>query len=377
MATWNSWYNPLDNIANVAKGAASTLSGGMYGGVSSSSSPASSTYNATNNSAQDSYNQGFNVQPTSSVQNMGDQSLFSNGTTEGSPNPNSTSWIGGSGTGSGGGGSAPAAPSYDPNELRMLDQQRSDYERLLQSAESTLGSGLTSIKNSYDRSFGRYDTDRTNAEGNLTYQRGETERGKEKSLNTVGDNSRMLRNSLMRLLGQASGGGSAFNMADMATAREATKNRSGVLENYGSNIRGLDLADRDTKTEYDRMLEDLELEKKAREQSLRTGITTQQQTIQGQLAQLMADRARVMGGDQFAAADPYRQQYLSSQDKLDALPGQFATEFKYNPAEVKQPTLKDYSVSGAGIGGQAPGRQTQYSPYSNFLQKKEDEQRLA
>jgi len=272
---------------------------------------------------------------------------------------------------------SPSAPAYDQNELRNFDQQQSLFERLLQSTRGTLDSGLKSIDSSYNRSRSRSDQDKANALGDLGYQRGEVESGKTKAINQTGDNSRVLRNSLMRILGQASGGGSAFDMADMATAREATKNRSGVMENYASNMQGLDRTERDTMTKFQRLLEDLDLQKKEREEQLREGVTDREQSIVAEQGQLAADRAALIGGDQFAAADPYRQQYLQLQNTLDALPGQFATDFQYNPNQIKQPTLKDYMVNRSSINGSAPGPQTQYSPYANFLKSREDEQRLA
>ena len=293
------------------------------------------------------------------------------GTTQSQYDNAQTVDLGGTGT------NTPSAPAYDQNELRNFDQQQSLFERLLQSTRGTLDSGLKSIDSSYNRSRSRSDQDKANALGDLGYQRGEVESGKTKAINQTGDNSRVLRNSLMRILGQASGGGSAFDMADMATAREATKNRSGVMENYASNMQGLDRTERDTMTKFQRLLEDLDLQKKEREEQLREGVTDREQSIVAEQGQLAADRAALIGGDQFAAADPYRQQYLQLQNTLDALPGQFATDFQYNPNQIKQPTLKDYMVNRSSINGSAPGPQTQYSPYANFLKSREDEQRLA
>lgn len=268
-------------------------------------------------------------------------------------------------------------PAYDPNELRQFDEQKSLYERLMQSADSMLNSGINNLNDSYNRSRTRTEQDQSKALGDYNYKRQETEKGREQSLNQVGDNSRMLRNSLMRVLGLASGGGSAFDMANMATAREATKNRSNVLENYTGNIRGLDRAEDDAKTQFQRLLEDLTVQKQDREESLRSGVAQQKQSIQGELAQLMADRARLLGGDQFAAAQPYRNSYLDYQNQIDQLPQQYRTAVDYKQPTLQQPTLNDYNVNRASINGSAPGRQTQYSPYSNFLQRKEDEQRLA
>lgn len=277
-----------------------------------------------------------------------------------------------------GGGGGTSAPSYDPNELKMFDQQKSLFERLLQSADSTLGSGMDSLRDSYNQTRNRTNEDRSKALGDYQYNRNQTEQGREKSLNAVGDNSRTLRDSLMRTLGLASGGGSAFDLAGQAVAREATKNRAGVLENYAGNVRGLDRAEEDARDQFQRLLQDLQEQKRTREESLRTGVAQQKQTIQGQLGQLMADRARLVGGDQMSAAEPFRQSYLSLQDKIDRLPDQFRTKVDYNKASLQTPTLKDYMVDRSTIGGQAPGRQQQYSPYANFLQRdNEEEQRLA
>lgn len=277
------------------------------------------------------------------------------------------------GTGEG----AQAAPAYDANELRALDQQKSLYERLLESAKGTLAAGLNSLADSYNLNLNRTNQDRSRALQNYSDQRNEVETSREKALNNVGDNSRTARNSLMRVLGMASGGGSAFDMADSAVAREATKNRSNVLDSYTSNVTNLGKAEEDAKTQFQRILEDLGTQKKSREGELRSGVLTQQQTIEAQLAQLAADRARLLGGDQFAAAEPYRQNYLNYQNQIDQIPGQFRTAVDYNPASLQQPTLKDYLVDRASIGGQAQGQQTQYSPYANFLRKQQDEQRLA
>ena len=277
-----------------------------------------------------------------------------------------------------GGGGGSSTPSYDAQELRQLDQQKSLYERLLRSADSTLSSGLNSLSDSYNQQRNRANQDRLRELNILNRQRQESESGREQALNQVGDNSRVLRNSLMNMLGLASGGGSAFQLADRAVAREATKNRSNVLEDYSQNFTNLQQSEDDAKTAFDRLLDDLASQRNDREEALRSGVASQRQGLNATLAEIAADRARLMGGDQFSAASPYRQQYNSLQDTIDGLSDRFRTQVDYNKVDLKPTTLRDYVVNRAGIGGQAPGPQQQYSPYQNFLQRdQEEEERLA
>jgi len=368
MPSWNEWYNPLDNIANVAKGFGRTLTGGMYGG---SASDPTGGYNTANNTTQQSYNRALNIQPESTNGWTGATTNYAPGVSTNSPLNSSTS-------GDGGGGST--ATAYDANELRAIDQQKSLYQRLLESADSTLNSGLNSLNDSFNLNRNRANEDRTTALGRYNQQRQQTDEGRERSLNQVGDNSRVARNSLMRILGLASGGGSAFDMADQAVAREATKNRSGVLEDYKENVTNLGMAEDDAKTQFQRLLDDLTNQKREREQSLRSGVASQKLSLVDMLGQIDADRARLMGGDQFAAAQPWRNQFSSLQDTIDNLPNQFRTAVDYKKPNFQNVSLRDYVVNRSNIGAQAPGRQEQYSPYSNFLRpqgRDEGEQRLA
>lgn len=266
-----------------------------------------------------------------------------------------------------------ATPAYDPAQLAALQDQQSLYQRLLESADKTLGSGLDSINDSYNLSRNRSEQDRQRQLGDLSFKRQTTESGKTKALNTVGDNSRVLRNSLMRVLGLGAGGGSAFDMADQAVARDASKNRSGVMESYGQNFRALERGEEDTKSAFDRLMEDLGRQKSSKEESLRAGVAEQRQGINNYLAQIAADMARLRGGDQRAAADPYRNAYMGLQNTIDALPGQFRNAVDYRAPEAQKVSLSDYLVDRASINQNKTAGQAQYSPYQQFLQRDEEE----
>lgn len=263
--------------------------------------------------------------------------------------------------------------SYDPQELQSLDQQKSLYERLLQSIDSTEQNGLTSLQDSENAARNKANTQQSRALEDFGMKRQTSEAGKNTALNTVGDNSRMLRDSLMRKLGLGAGGGSAFQMGDQAVARDASKNRAGVLNSYGENDRSLAVSEKRTNEDYSSLLDEILADRRNKEQQLKAGVYGQRQNINESLGQISADRARLMGGSQLQAAAPYRNNYLQLQSQVDALPSQYRTAVDARALNVQTPTLRDYVVDRAAINQSKQSGQQQYSPYSAFLKKSQDE----
>lgn len=261
--------------------------------------------------------------------------------------------------------------SYDPNDIAMLDQQQSLYERLLQSIDAAERYGLEDLNTSETQSRNKANLQRERQLEDFGTKREDFTRGQDKALNQVGDNSRTLRASMMRRLGLASGGGSAFDVADTAVARDATKNRSKVQETYGENFRNLATAEKRGSEDFESLLAEIANERRSNEERFRSGILGQRQGIQQSLAELAADRARVMGGNQRAASQPYVDNYLSLQGQIDQLPAQFNTKVSARDLNPQQVSLRDYIVDRANIGG---GQQKQYSPYSQFLRPQDDEE---
>lgn len=270
------------------------------------------------------------------------------------------------------GGAYTGGSSYNPQDLQMLDQQKSLYERLLQSIDAAEQSGLQDLNTSETQSRNKANTQRSRQLEDFGVKREDFTRGQEQALNTVGDNSRTLRGSLMRRLGLASGGGSAFDVADNAVARDASKNRAGVQETYGQNFRNLGLAEKRGTEDFQSLLDEIAAERRGNEERFKAGILGQRQGIQQSLAQIMADRAGVVGGNQMAASQPYVNNYMSYQDQIDRLPAQYDTKVQARDLNVQTPTLKDYVVNRANIGGGQT--QQSYSPYSNFLRPQQDEE---
>jgi hypothetical protein len=163
--------------------------------------------------------------------------------------------------------------------------------------------------------------------------------------------------------------------ADNAVARDASKNRQGVLSDYGTNERNLAYSERNADEDYKSLLDEIQADRRGKEESFKAGVYGQRQGIQESLGQIEADRAGVLGGNRVDAAAPYRTNYLGLQTQIDQLPQQYQTDVKARSLKVQTPSLKDYVVDRAKIGGGTTRQQ--YSPYSQFLKPRYDEERVA
>lgn len=274
-------------------------------------------------------------------------------------------------------GSGSGTGSNTAQELEGLNSQQSLYERLLESINGAEQNGINSLNDSENSARNNANTQRSRAMEDFAVKRQSTERGRDSALTQVGDNSRMLRDSLMRRLGLGAGGGSAFQMGDQAVARDASKNREGVLNSYGENFMQLGTSEKRADEDYASLLEEIAADRRAKEQSLKGGILGQRQGIQESLGQIAGDRANLQGGNPISASAPYRNNYLSLQGQVDQLPQQYRTQVDARALNVQTPTLKDYVVDRAAINQQKQSGQQQYSPYSQFLNRNKDEDQLS
>jgi len=282
----------------------------------------------------------------------------------------------GSGTTRGGSGSA--APAYNQEDVRGLDAQKSLFERLLQSTQGTLNSGLQGLNDSTTQANNNAQSGFNRANRDFDIQREDSQNSKNQAINGVDTNARTMSDSLRRIIGMAGGSGASANLAGSnAVARQASQQRDGVMGSFGKNERNLDLAVGDTKTDFEKLLEEIKASRRTQEESLRAGVGAQEQGINQTLAEIAAERARVMGGDQLSAAQPYQDRYLGIQNQLDALPGQFRNEAS-RAVKATAPKLSDYLVDRQALNASKQnGGQEQYSPYKAFLDRnREEEQRI-
>jgi len=290
----------------------------------------------------------------------------------------SGNYYGGSGGARGG-----SAASYNPADIAYLDDQMARLQRQHGSADTALNNGLTQLQDSYGREVQGATTRQNQAMQDFTTKETDTIRAKDSALTRTNENARTLAEGLRRRLGLASGSGSsAFQFAAPgAVAKMATENRTGVLENFGTNFRDLNTARDRTKTQFEQMLEDLAAQKKTRESDFRSGILEKKSTIDGSLAEVARQKALALGGGYTqakAAMAPFVSQIDSRQAEIDGLFNKFRTPFVQKAVDTSMPTLRDYMVDRANIKAGQPGPQDPTAPYKNpFGIKKEEDQPVA
>jgi len=274
--------------------------------------------------------------------------------------------------GGGGGGSAV--------DLAAYDEQANLLRNLLGSTQTRLGQGLTQLGDDFNRETSNANEQRSRALEDYAVRREDTTRGKDQAIGQVDTNARTLANSLRQRIGMASGSGSsAYQItAPGAVARDASIERQGVQEDFGANFRDLATKEKRATSDFDSLLSDLQSQRQQKESGLREGVLGQEQSIYGQLADVARKKAAAAGGGYDAirsagAADTG--QYQQRQSQIDGLFNQFRTPYSVKPVQVEAPTLKDYTVDRAAIGG-GQGQTDTYSPYSNLLRKQLEEEKL-
>lgn len=283
----------------------------------------------------------------------------------------------------GGAGGASRAPAYNPQDIAYLDDQMGRLRSQHGSADIALNNGLTQLSDSYNKEVQGTNAKKAQAMQDYGIKREDTTRAKDSALTRTNENARTLAEGLRRRLGLASGSGSsAFQFAAPdAVSKIATENRTGVLENFGTNFRDLATSENRAKTQFEELLASLAEQKKTRESDFRSGILEKKSQIDGNLAEVARQRALALGGGYTqvkAAMAPYTGAIDSRQAEIDGLFNKFRTPFTQKAIDTSMPTLRDYMVDRANIGAGQPGPQDPTAPYKNpFGIKEEDEKQVA
>ena len=287
---------------------------------------------------------------------------------------NSNSAYGGSG--SGGGSSADRAAT-----LAYLGLQQSNLDRQMGRTGTTLEQGLTNLTNDYNNKYNTASQNKARAIEDLTMQRRDTESSKDKAIDKVNTNARVLADSLRRKIGMASGSGSsAYQItAPGAVARDASTERGDVLGTFAQNFRALDVADKRTNEDYDKLFSDLKTQREASERSLRQGVENTRNEISQKLAEIAAQRVAAQGGgltQQMAAARGYENDIAARERAIDALGNVSPIELRAIQAQA--PELAQYLVDRAAIqANQQAGTNDPTAPYGpNIKNRFEDDLEL-
>jgi hypothetical protein len=275
--------------------------------------------------------------------------------------------------------SGASTPAYDPNDLAFVDSQLGLLRGMYADADTSYNQGLTGIENAYNKEYSDTNFERGRAVSDLDMKTQDTERGKDQALGQVDTYARTLADSVRRPLGMASGSdSSAYKIAAPgAVARDASGKREGVLEDYGTNFRNLDITKKRAKEDYDKVLTSLGDQKQAKRLGLEQGIIDQRNQISQQEANLVGERQKLLGGT-------YQQSRMAQQPLIDQINTRKAslTDLfnKYTPTYQKQnvvvntPTLRDYMVDQTKVSG-GNTAQEQYAPDNLPLNKEDEEQK--
>lgn len=275
----------------------------------------------------------------------------------------------------GGDGSGSGASAAD---LAYLDDQEGLLRGLLSRTGAALTQGLTQLDDDYGRERGRTEQQRADATADYAVRREDTTRDKGSALDNIDTNARMLANMVRGIIGRASGSGSsAYQLAAPdAVARDASLDRSEVQDTFGRNFRDLDTGEKRMNSSFEDLLADLFSQRQDKERGLREGVLSQEQSILGNLADVARSKAAARGGgygDVRAATAPLQGEIASRQGAIDELFNKYRTPFTTKAVDTQAPTLSDYRVDRAAVGGAtSPGSQ-QYSPYSQFLRKNDED----
>lgn len=286
------------------------------------------------------------------------------------------------GGGTGGTGGTGGGTSYNPADIAYLNDQEARLRAQHGSTDTALNNGLTQLGDSYNKEVAGTNAKRDQAMHDFGIKRKDTTRAKESAITRTNENARTLAEGLRRRLGLASGSGSsAFQFAAPgAVSKIATENRTGVLENFGTNFRDLATSENRAKTQFEELLASLAEQKNTRESDFRSGILEKKSQIDGNLAEVARQRALALGGGYTqvkAAMAPYTGAIDSRQAEIDGLFNRFRTPFTQKAVDTSMPTLRDYMVDRANIKAGQPGPQDPTAPYKNPFGIEDEEQPVA
>lgn len=281
-------------------------------------------------------------------------------------------YFGGGSTGGGGGRTAAPAASQD---VSFLSDQEKQLRDLLNRTETGLQQGLARNEDEYNRNVGQSNADKERKLAGYQDQRVAQNKGKLDAYDTVNKNANTGYRSLAQIIGRASGtGSSAFrDLLPNVIGTDTSSRRRDVTETFGENLAGIDKAQSQFEIDFQSILDDLVRQKKENEENLRSGVETQRQGINAQLATNAGQLAQARGGGYAqvrAAQAPYQDAINNSRNTVEGFFNQFRTQFAPRQAVAATPELDDYTVDRANINAQQQSMADPNNPYAQLLRKR-------
>lgn len=285
--------------------------------------------------------------------------------------------------GSGGGGTT--TPAYDPVELGLLDDQLKWAKQGISRLGNQKNIGLENILNSFNESRNQLGEQRGVAERDYNTTKEQTGQDYTDTRSSIRSQAGNQFTSLQRLLGSMGAGRSsaAQIMAPFAVGREAAMRFGDVEQDFGRNQQALDTSWGDTTRQFESLGEQLERERRRKENELNAGIKSNEATLQDQMSGLELQRQQLLGGgldDVRAAIAPYQSRVQQLLGSIDNLGRQYSGSVKANGnVSFARPDLAQYDYSQFNAptrGGERSPIADYVSPLTNILGREDEERQL-
>lgn len=268
-----------------------------------------------------------------------------------------------------------AAAQQTQADLAYLGGQQTDLNSLLGRTQTGLDQGLGQLNSSYQGSVNQQQNQENQALQNYQDQRTQTNKDKLNAYDTINRNANSGYRSLAQLIGHASGSGSsAFQeLLPNVIGKDTSSQRTGANDTYATNLGNIDTAQKKTEGSFAQILQDLANQRQAQEQSLRTGVENQRQSIQQQLEQNAALQAQARGGgyaEVAAAQQPYQQAIDNSRNTVEGFFNQFKPTYTAQQAAIAAPDLSQYQTDRSVVNAQQQGASDPTNPYADILRRK-------
>ena len=345
--SWNSWYNPLDNIASAAKSVTPSFGMGSNGQTTVTSVK----------SREDTRKANQPIQPA--------QPMPGNDGGQAPTTDNDPIYGGDSAYDSYAASQAAAQRAAAAAQQREVDYTRSMLDRNLGSLRGILGNIGQTRQQGEQQLDTTYNNSKTTGEAKYNAQDVTNLQDREKALGKVDTNARTGYNSLKRLLGlSGSANQSALKFAaPNAIARVASGERQDQLDNYGKNAAAV----QNSRTSF---LEGLKNEYDQNKSNFLRGLFEQENDTQAKIGELEMQKAALNGGNYEGIRAAYAP-YQSTIDQNNAKIGQIFEQYKAPlKTQANLASMNDFNVDKAAIGADKSMGGEEYSPYAQFLKRK-------
>lgn len=275
------------------------------------------------------------------------------------------------------------ASLYAP-QIASIDAQTSGLQNNLGYADTQEQQGLQNLQDQFNQQKSSANQNHSRALQDFQTQGQNDNNNYQQAIDQVNTKARTLADSVRQMLGNASGSGSsAYQLtAPGAVARQANLQNQTINDTFGQNFGALKTAQDREGQDYNNLLTSLQDQFTKGQNGLKTGIEQTKQAINGQLADLAAQRAAYLGGNIQAAqsaAQPYQNAANTSQSAIDQIAAQYHSPFaSVTPVQVAAPSLRDYVTGQTHVANQAPAQTAttpNYNPVASWF--KQDQQNQA